>query len=154
MRYPVQGCGKSGGLRVIYYRLKDSQQIYMLVCVPEVEEGRFDRQGNHHPAGAGEGVMIMEKALFADLVQSLKEASAIVQGAAPPSRRFEVTRTDVKAVREQIGLSQSEFARLMRVSVKTLQNWEQHRRYPTGPAAALLAIVSAAPELALQALHR
>src|SRR5580658_3114187 len=89
-----------------------------------------------------------------DLFQSLNEASAVAKGAAPASRRFEVARADVKAVREQIGLSQSEFARLLRVSVKTLQNWEQHRRYPTGPAAALLAIVSAAPELALEALHR
>ena len=60
---------------------------------------------------------------------------------------------DVKAVRERIGLTQSEFARLMRVSVKTLQNWEQHRRNPTGPAAALLTIVSTTPEVALQSLH-
>ena len=95
----------------------------------------------------------MEKALFGDLVQSLKEAAAIAKGAAPAARRFDVPRTDVKALREQIGLSQTEFARLMRVSVKTLQNWEQHRRYPTGPAAALLTIVSTAPELALKSLH-
>jgi putative transcriptional regulator len=97
--------------------------------------------------------MTMETALFVDLVQSLKEAAAIANGDAMASRRFEVVRTDVKAVREKIGLSQSEFARLMRVSVKTLQNWEQHRRHPTGPAAALLAIVSAAPEVALKSLH-
>jgi len=56
-------------------------------------------------------------------------------------------------VREQIGLSQSKFARLMRVSVKTLQNWEQHRRNLTGPAAALLKIMSAAPDVALKSLH-
>ncbi len=95
----------------------------------------------------------MEKALFADLVQSLKEAAAIAKGEAPASRRFEVAPTDVRAVREKIGLSQAEFARLMRVSVKTLQNWEQHRRHPTGPAAALLKIVSAAPDVALKSLH-
>jgi DNA-binding transcriptional regulator YiaG len=95
----------------------------------------------------------MDKALFDDLTQSLKEAVAIRKGEAQPSRRFEVAETDVKAVRENIGLSQSEFARLMRVSVKTLQNWEQHRRHPTGPAAALLKIVAAAPEMALKSLH-
>lgn len=95
----------------------------------------------------------MDKALFDDLTQSLKEAAAIRKGEALASRRFEVAQTDVKAVREQIGLSQSEFARLMRVSVKTLQNWEQHRRHPTGPAAALLKIVSVAPEAALKSLH-
>ena len=95
----------------------------------------------------------MEKTLFDDLVQSLKEAKDISKGKAKVSRRFEVATTDVKAVREQIGLSQNEFAQLMRVSIKTLQNWEQHRRNPTGPAAALLKIVSTAPDLALKSLH-
>lgn len=95
----------------------------------------------------------MEQALFDDLVQSLKEAKAIAHGKAPASRRFIVEKPDVKVVREQIGLSQSEFARLMRVSVKTLQNWEQHRRHPSGPAAALLKIVLTAPDVALKALH-
>jgi len=95
----------------------------------------------------------MDKTLFDDLVQSLKEAKAIAKGHAPASRRFEVASPDVKAVREKIGLSQSEFARLMHVSIKTLQNWEQHRRTPTGPAVALLKIVSTAPDLALKSLH-
>jgi len=95
----------------------------------------------------------METTLFDDLVQSLKEAKDISKGKALPSRRFDIVPTDVKAVREKIGLSQSEFAQLMRVSVKTLQNWEQHRRNPTGPAAALLKIVVTAPELALKSLH-
>jgi putative transcriptional regulator len=50
----------------------------------------------------------MENTLFADLVQSLKEASAIAKGEAPASRRFETAQTDVKTVRERIGLSQAE----------------------------------------------
>ena len=95
----------------------------------------------------------MDAALFGDLVQSLKEAKAIARGEAAPSRRFVVDAPDARAVREQTGLSQTEFAQLMRVSVKTLQNWEQHRRQPTGPAAALLKIVSTQPELALRSLH-
>jgi putative transcriptional regulator len=95
----------------------------------------------------------MEKALFDDLVQSLKEAKAIAKGEAKPARRITVESPDVKQVREKIGLSQSEFARLMRVSIKTLQNWEQHRRHPTGPAAALLKIVSSDPEVAMRTLH-
>ncbi len=59
----------------------------------------------------------MEKTLFEDLLQSLKEA--------PASRHFEITLPDVTAVREQVGLSQREFARMIRVNIKTLQNWEQ-----------------------------
>jgi len=95
----------------------------------------------------------MDKTLFDELVGSLNEARAIAKGQTKPSRRFEVMAPDARAVREQTGLSQAEFAKLMRVSVKTLQNWEQHRRNPTGPAAALLKIVSSAPEVALRSLH-
>ena len=95
----------------------------------------------------------MEQAIFDDLVQSLREAKAIARGEAPASRRIKVTTPDAKAIRETIGLSQSEFAQLMQVSIKTLQNWEQHRRNPTGPAAALLKIVLAAPDVALRTLH-
>ena len=95
----------------------------------------------------------MEKALFDDLVQSLKEAKDISSGKAAASRRTVVDAPDAKAIRETIGLSQSEFAQLLRVSIKTLQNWEQHRRTPTGPAAALLKIVVSAPDVALRSLH-
>lgn len=95
----------------------------------------------------------MDKDLFDDLMQSLKEAKSISRGEVLAARKFTVSPPDVRAVREQIGLSQSDFARLMRVSVKTLQNWEQHRRNPTGPAAALLKIVMTAPDLALKTLH-
>ncbi|MEI9906195.1 MAG: NadS family protein [Asticcacaulis sp.] len=95
---------------------------------------------------------MMEKELFEDLTQSLKEACDIHTGQAQPSRRFTVMPPDIKTARENMGMSQNEFARMMRVSVRTLQNWEQHRRTPTGPAAALLKIVVAAPEVALKSL--
>ncbi|MEY2343367.1 NadS family protein [Acidithiobacillus sp. IBUN Pt1247-S3] len=95
----------------------------------------------------------MDESLLSDLVQSLKEARDIRQGNAQPSRRTRVSPPDAKAVREQVGLSQRDFADLLGVSVDTLQNWEQHRRHPSGPAAALLRLVAAAPELALHSLH-
>lgn len=95
----------------------------------------------------------MEKALFDDLVVSLKQAKAISTGKAPASRRTLVTAPDVKLIREATGLSQIEFASLLRVSPKTLQNWEQNRRTPTGPAAVLLKIVQSAPEVVMKTLH-
>ncbi len=95
----------------------------------------------------------MDKTLFNELRQSLEQAKAIAKGEMKASRRFVVPTPDVKAVRERTGLSQSDFARLMCVSIKTLQNWEQNRRHPTGPASALLKIVSAAPDVALKSLH-
>jgi len=97
----------------------------------------------------------MDKQAFDDLVQSLKEAVAISRGEMQPSRVFVVEpgTVDARAAREKTGLSQSEFARLLRVKVKTLQNWEQHRRAPSGPAAALLTLAAKAPKVVLETLH-
>lgn len=95
----------------------------------------------------------MDESLFNDLVQSLKEAGDIRRGITEPSRRIQVPSPDAKAIRERVGLSQKAFADLLGVSINTLQNWEQHRRNPSGPAAALLRLVSAAPDLALHSLH-
>ena len=95
----------------------------------------------------------MESRLFGDLVQSLKEAGQIARDEIASPRRTVVNSLDVKTVRERTGLSQGEFANPIRVSVKTLQNWEQNRRHPTGPASALLKIVASAPDVALRSLH-
>jgi len=58
-----------------------------------------------------------------------------------------------RAIREVTGLSQREFARMLRVSVKTLQHWEQHRRRPSGPAAALLMLAAKAPKVVMETLR-
>ena len=52
----------------------------------------------------------------------------------------------VADVRAKTGLSQSEFARLMGVSVRTLQEWEQGRRAPSGAARTLILIAAQTPE--------
>jgi putative transcriptional regulator len=95
----------------------------------------------------------MDKELFEQLQQSMKEAVAIAKGDIQPSRVFTVDPPDVKAVREKTGLSQSMFAAMIGVKVKTLQNWEQHRRNPTGAAAALLTIFDREPDTAMKVLH-
>ena len=95
----------------------------------------------------------MDKQLFGDLVNSIKQAGSIGRGEMPSSRYFSVEEQNVKAIRENLRLSQNALVNLTRVNVRTLQNWEQQRRRPTGPAAALLKIVANAPEAALQALH-
>ena len=95
----------------------------------------------------------MDKTLFESLKQSLKEAAAIRRGKLTPGRVTEISAPDARSVRAKVGLSQSEFAQLIGVKVATLRNWEQHRRQPTGPAAALLTIVEKEPEAALRALH-
>jgi putative transcriptional regulator len=60
-------------------------------------------------------------------------------------KRYEIEEPDVKKVREHVGLSQSAFAALLGVSVRTLQDWEQGRRKPTGRRS-LLRIAEKHPE--------
>lgn len=56
----------------------------------------------------------------------------------------------VGAVRESTGLSQSQFAHLLGVSIRTLQEWEQGRRAPSGAARTLLRIVAKNPRILLE----
>ncbi len=56
-----------------------------------------------------------------------------------------ITVPPVTAVRESTGLSQSRFAQLLGVSVRTLQEWEQGRRAPSGAARTLLRIAAKNP---------
>jgi len=58
----------------------------------------------------------------------------------------------VRTIREAARISQSQFAKLIGVNLRTLQNWEQRRTQPTGPARALLKIVASNPK-AIEALH-
>jgi putative transcriptional regulator len=56
---------------------------------------------------------------------------------------------DVAKVREKTGLSQSRFAELLGVSMRTLQDWEQGRRAPSGAARTLLLIADRSPRVLL-----
>ena len=88
----------------------------------------------------------MKEELFGELIQSIKEAGAIIREESVPSRKFEYKDPDVTTIRKRLGLSQSKFAGLLGISVKTLQNWEQGRRKPRGPARILLLVAAQHPD--------
>jgi putative transcriptional regulator len=96
----------------------------------------------------------MRKQDFNDLVQGIRQAALIRRGEAKPSRVTEFESVDVKQVRRRLGKSQAEFARMIGVSVSTLQNWEQGRRRPDGPARALLRVAAVNPEVVAAALAK
>ncbi|MBI5447093.1 MAG: helix-turn-helix domain-containing protein [Deltaproteobacteria bacterium] len=73
----------------------------------------------------------------------LESVRAIKRG---QGKRIEVQEPDVRTVREKSGLSQSAFAALLGVSLRTLQDWEQGRRTPRGPARSLLRVAERHPE--------
>lgn len=92
----------------------------------------------------------MKQKHFEKLSKSISEAGAIRRGEVQPSRCF----VDVEAIRTSLGLSQAEFAAITHVSIRTLQNWEQKRRAPSGAALSLLTIFKNHPKAAIDALKK
>ncbi|SAK91060.1 XRE family transcriptional regulator [Caballeronia catudaia] len=93
----------------------------------------------------------MEKELEkfqADLLESVRDMK---KGRA--ARTTHVEPTVAALARAKVGVSQSEFAALLGVSIRTFQDWEQGRRNPTGAAQTLLRVAVAHPE-ALRDLPR
>ena len=87
----------------------------------------------------------------AELEESLEALRAFKRG-----EKTLVTRTvhapvsPVAAIRKRLNVSQQAFAGLLGVSVRTIQDWEQGRRVPSGPANALLRIAEHHPEVFLE----
>ena len=77
----------------------------------------------------------------ADLLKSVREMKS---GRAARTTRVEPTAAAL--ARAKVGLSQSAFAALLGVSTRTLQDWEQGRRQPTGAAQTLLRVAERHPE--------
>src|SRR4030043_833806 len=91
----------------------------------------------------------MKNKLCKELLESVKQGSAIIKGTVKPLRTFEFPESEVRKIREQYGLSQDKFATLMGISVATLRNWEQGRRKPDGPARVLLRVAATHPDALL-----
>jgi DNA-binding transcriptional regulator YiaG len=112
---------------------------------------------------------------FEELSEALRQARAVRRVEAAPSRVWSVTRGNngqlhrrqldpkeyqrgqrvdwektIAATRTRLRLSQNKFAALLGISVKTLHNWEQGRRKPTGAARVLLRVASRHPEVVLE----
>lgn len=76
-----------------------------------------------------------------DLLKSVRQMKA-----GEAVRTTKVTLSPIAEARSRLGMSQSELASLMGVSTRTLQDWEQGRRKPTGAAQMLLRVAIAYPE--------
>jgi len=99
----------------------------------------------------GKGIPMKDK-LFAELLSSVKEGGVILRGDTPASRTFQMDQVDIKRIRKGYNLTQSQFAAMLGISVRTLQNWEQGRRVHEGPARVLLQVAAKHPEAVLDAV--
>lgn len=95
----------------------------------------------------------MNDGTFEKLARSIRQAGEIRRGEREPSRVFEYSPVDIKAIRKRFNQSQSEFALMIGVSIATLRNWEQGRRRPEGPARALLKVAENNPQAVAEALR-
>jgi putative transcriptional regulator len=88
------------------------------------------------------------------IVESAREALAFAEGKADPSEYGMHVRedVDVKAIRKKVGMTQAAFARHFGVSTRTVQDWEQKHRHPSGPARAFLRVIDREPEAVGRAL--
>jgi len=84
--------------------------------------------------------------LNAELLESVRDLKRGIVGRVTVLRDGKTVEVPAVKVRMAAGLSQSEFARLLGVSVRTLQGWEQGRREPTGAARVLLRIAEKNPD--------
>jgi putative transcriptional regulator len=97
----------------------------------------------------------MSAAKFAELRKSVSQMVAIENGkVTPEAAGARVTVVEPPAaIRARLEMTQKEFAALLNVSIRTVQDWEIGRRKPDGPARSLLRVVAYAPETVLKALR-
>ena len=93
--------------------------------------------------------MAKQRNIEQELLGDLAAIKAHRGGAAELRTRTFVEVSPPAEIRRRLKLSQHAFAGLMGVSVRTVQEWEQGRRQPSGPATALLRIAEQAPEVFL-----
>lgn len=93
----------------------------------------------------------MKHELFNELVEGIRDAGSVLRGGKAPARVTFVGEPDPRAIRDELGLTQEQFARALSISVKTLRNWEQGRRAPSGPAMRLLQIAARHPQVIMEA---
>ena len=88
----------------------------------------------------------------AEILDSIKEIKEFKKGKVTLKTTQLSEPSPPQVIRSKLKMSQSAFAGLLGVSMRTLQDWEQGRRAPQGPAVALLRIAEQHPEVFAQ-LH-
>lgn len=112
-------------------------------------------------AGNDDPIQVTDQNFGDLLIEGLQEAVDVRRGRREPARRVQRPTTardavvqpprrylgpETQRIREQLGLSQSVFARVLNASAETVKAWEQGKRQPDGMALTLLEIAERHPE--------
>lgn len=93
---------------------------------------------------------MIERNIGLEILEGVREIKAFKEGKGNLVARELSEPSDPKEIRAKLNLSQSAFAGLMGVSIRTVQDWEQGRREPSGPAKSLLRIAEQYPKVFLE----
>ena len=85
--------------------------------------------------------------VFTELSESLREAIEIKNGQREPGRVTTYSPTVVSEIRQQLGVTQAEFAKTLGVSPESVKSWEIGRRHPSGLAAGVVSAMHESPDL-------
>jgi putative transcriptional regulator len=88
-----------------------------------------------------------------DLIAAMEEGAAHAKVQGKVAREHTVHVPDVRAIREGLGMSQTDFAKAYRIPLATLKGWEQGRRHPDATASAYLSVIAHMPEAAREVLQ-
>jgi putative transcriptional regulator len=141
LRWAAPGRGKREGYRVIYYVRRVRGVIWMLTMYRRTSPTRslLTYSGR---SGRKWTMAKTKRNVGREILDGLREIKRGEYGRV-------INVPDVAMIREKTGLSQSRFASLLGVSVRTLQDWEQGRRSPSGAARTLLLVVAKNPRALL-----
>jgi len=90
---------------------------------------------------------------FAEIKAGIEEMKKIEAGTLAPGRVTRFETPNVAKIRKNMDLSQAEFATVLGISARTVQEWEQGRRTPRGPARSLLLVAKHDPEAVLNGVR-
>jgi len=88
-----------------------------------------------------------------EFLEAMQQAADIMLGTRPAARAWhKPASVDVRAIRAQTGMSQTQFARRFGFSASAVREWEQGRRQPEAAARTLLLVIASRPELVAEVL--
>ncbi len=123
-----------------YLKTEEDIQLYL--------EASLEEAGDD-PAFIAHALDVITRAKNANQLASIKQGlTEMLEYAAGPRTM------DVKAIREQVGMTQTAFAAAFGISLNTLRHWERGDRTPQGPARVLLYVVAREPQAVLRALAK
>ena len=132
-----------------HLKTEEDIQLYLEACLEEAGDD---------PAFIAHALEVIARAKNMNQLASIKQGltEAIAYAAGQPSQAVvhPPKTTDVKAIREQVGMTQTAFAAAFGISLSTLRHWERGERTPQGPARVLLHVAAHEPQAVLRALEK